>query len=314
MSKNNVKSFFKVNPALSYEAVESESGVSKGTLRKFLYKGEDIKDSDLFLVKRVIKKYGYYDRDGAKVISIVNNKGGVAKTTTCSNLGRALWKKGCKVLMLDMDQQGNLSQIYEIDQPDQELYESLSFAISAPLKNCIMEIEEGFDICPSSISLGQASLDLQNNQLAGYKRMSSVLDEVRNEYDYILIDCPPALDILTSTSLVASDSVLLPVQPEEHAVKGLKNVFNLIDQMKDLNDKIYVEGIIFTLVTLNTTLHKSYMDSIIEGMPNVRVFDSVVRRSISIPEATATKQTVLDYDIDSNGAKDYLSLAKEILG
>lgn len=314
MTNIDVINFLKRNPALSLSGLEKEAGLPASLLSKAISGNRSLNDEHLSKLEPTLKRYGYRDQDGAKIISIVNNKGGVAKTTTCSNLGKALHLEGYKVLMCDMDQQGNLSQIYDIDAPEDELYQSLSFQINAPLHNCIMEIEEGFDICPSSIALGQAALDLQNNQLSGFKRMSKVLEQVKHEYDFILIDCPPSLDILTGTSLVASDSVILPVQPEEHAVKGLKNVFNLIEQMKDLNDKIQVEGIIFTLVISNTTLHKSYMDSIKEGMPHIRTFDVMIRRSISIPEATAMHQSIFDYDKNSNGAKDYKQLANELLG
>ncbi len=303
-----------MNPSLSLSGLEKEANLPSSTLSKALSGNRSLNYSHIEKLIPVLNRYGFYEINGAKIISIVNNKGGVAKTTTCSNLGRSLHSKGNKILMLDMDQQGNLSQIYDIDNPEDELYQSLSFTINAPIQNCIMEIQEGFDICPSSIALGQAALDLQNNQLAGYKRMAKILDTVRHDYDYILIDCPPSLDILTSSALVASNSVVLPVQPEEHAVKGLKNVFNLIEQMKDLNNRIQVEGILFTLVTLNTTLHKSYMEAITTGMSHIRVFDTLIRRSISIPEATSTKQSIIDYDINSNGAKDYLSFAEEIIG
>lgn len=303
-----------MNPTLSLSGLEKEAGIPSSTLSKVLLGHRVLNNKHIDKLTPILKRYGFYEFNGAKIISIVNNKGGVAKTTTCSNLGRALHHKGNKVLMLDLDQQGNLSQIYDIDNPIEELYQSLSFTINAPITNCIMEIVEDFDICPSSIALGQAALDLQNNQLAGYKRMIKILETIRLDYDYILIDCPPALDILTSSALVASDSVILPVQPEEHAVKGLKNVFNLIEQMKDLNSRIQVEGILFTMVVSNTTLHKSYMDSIMQGMPHIRVFNSIIRRSISIPEATSTKQAIIDYDINSNGAKDYLDFADEIIG
>ncbi|PWJ34990.1 ParA family protein [Sediminitomix flava] len=314
MTNTDVINFLKRNPSLSLSGLEKEASIPSSMLSKAISGNRNLNDEHLTKLSPVLKRYGFHKSDGAKIISIVNNKGGVAKTTTCSNLGRALHLEGYKVLLCDLDQQGNLSQTYDINDPEEELYQSLSFKIDAPIQNCIMEIFPGFDICPSTIALGQAALDLQNNQLKGYKRLSKVLDQVRNEYDFILIDCPPSLDIMTGTALVASDSVVLPVQPEEHAVKGLKNVFNLIDQMKDLNDHIQIEGILFTMVTSNTTLHKSYMEAIKEGMPHVRVFDTLIRRSISIPEATATHQSIFDYDKSSNGAKDYKNITLELIG
>ncbi|MEH0153141.1 ParA family protein [Limibacter armeniacum] len=314
MTNTDVINFLKRNPSLSISGLEKEAEIPASTLSKVMSGSRVLNDEHLGRLEPILKRYGYHETMGAKVISIVNNKGGVAKTTTCSNLGRALHLEGYKVLMCDLDQQGNLSQTYGIDAPEDELYQSLSFAINAPLHNCIMEIFEGLDICPSSIALGQAALDLQNNQLTGYKRMAKVLEQVKNEYDFILIDCPPSLDILTGTALVASDSVILPVQPEEHAVKGLRNVFNLIEQMKDLNSRIQVDGILYTLVNPNTTLHKSYMEAIKEGMPHVRSFEAMIRRSISIPEATATHQSIFDYDKNSNGSKDYKAFAQELLG
>lgn len=314
MKIEDVIKFLEKNSAISLSGLDKEAGFSSSTMCRVMSGDRNLSEKSLQKLEPVLRKYGYTNPNGAKIISIVNNKGGVAKTTTCANLGRALHLKGFKVLMLDMDPQGNLSQTFEIHHPEQELYQTLSFSINAPIQDCIMEIFEGLDICPSTISLGQASLDLQNNQLAGYKRMRNVLENIKNEYDYILIDCPPTLDILTSTSIFASNSVLIPVEPESHAINGLKNVFSLINQMKEFNQVLSIEGILFTSVQKNTVLHKNYMSEIIETLSDtIPIFKTVIRQNISISEATAQNVSVIDYDIQSNGAVDYLNLSNEII-
>lgn len=312
MTNNSVVEFLKKNPALSLSALEKEAGIPNSTLSKVVNGGRKLKDDYLLSLKPVLSRYGYYDMVGAKVLSIANNKGGVGKTTTTANLGKALNLVGNRVLMLDMDPQGNLSQNFGIELPEKQLFHSLLPETNLPLEETIVELGEGFHLSPSDLRLDKATLDLQQMPIAGYKRLRDVIKPVRDKYDYILIDCPPSLGILTGTSLVASTGVVFTVQPEPYSVTGLQNMFNLLDDARDLNAQLSVEGVLFTMVNKNTVVHKQYMEDMREALSHVRIFDSFIRNNISLVESVASRMDIFSYDDKTNGAKDYHKLAKEI--
>ncbi|MTI29589.1 ParA family protein, partial [Xanthovirga aplysinae] len=275
--------------------------------------GQKLTPKQLKEVEPIVTRYGYVPTRGAKIISVVNNKGGVGKTTTSINLGAALNHLGYRVLIIDMDPQGNASLNFGYRDPLNQMVDVLLTSRNLPIRDVILPIGKDIDIAPTNSKLGQATLEMQNNPMVGYERMSEVLAEIKHEYDYIFIDCPPSLEMLTGTSLVASTGVIIVSEPEPYSSTGLENVFILLKAVRKMNPNLGVEGILFSHVKKNTSLHKDYMDRIRQQLKGTyRVFESVIRDNISLPEAVEGQSTIFDYDLNSNGAKDYLSLAKEI--
>ncbi|MEH0152919.1 ParA family protein [Limibacter armeniacum] len=312
MTNFDVIDFLKKNPALSLSALEKAADLPSSLLSKVLNGNRVLKLDHIERLAPVLARYGYKEITGGRVISVANNKGGVGKTTTACNLGKALSMLGKKVLLLDMDPQGNLSQGLGIEHPEVQLLNSIMQEDNLPIEEVILEIEENLHICPSDLRLDKATLELQQKPISGFKRLREVISTVRNQYDYIVIDCPPSLGMLTGTSLVASNSVLLTVQPEPYSVTGLENMFNLLEDARDLNPDLQVEGILFTLVNKKTVVHKHYMDDLKDTLSHVRVFDSMIRNNISVVEAVAAKMDIFSYDNRANAAEDYMELAKEI--
>lgn len=314
MTHLDVLNFLKRNPSLTLSGIEKESGIPSSTLSRAMSGARKLSGEHLKSLEPVLKKYGYYNQEGARIIAVANHKGGVAKTATTANLGASLVALGKKVLIIDMDQQGNLSQHFGIESPDTQLFHAITFQkqLTKPLEQCIYEIRENFHIVPSDIDLSAATIELPSLQMKGYKRLEQVLAPIKPAYDYILIDCPPSLDILTCSAFVACDSVILAVQPEDSSVKGLKTLFTIFEDMKMLNSKLAIEGILFTMVD-RTAIHAAYVKDVREFYQNLRVFDSQIRRNVAVTEAKTSAVDVISYAPKSNGAEDYLSLAKEMI-
>lgn len=314
MTNEDVIRFLKKNPALTISGIEKEAGLPSSTLSRAMSGSRKLTAKHLESLLPVVKKYGYLETEGAYIISIANHKGGVAKTTTTANLGAALHQLGKKVLLIDMDQQGNLSQHFGLDNPETQLYHALSFQTNPKreIQECVYEIREGFHLIPSDIELSAATIELPTQQLKGYQRLKQIIQPIVLNYDYILIDCPPSLDILTCSAIVASNSLLITVQPEDSSVKGLGNLFSIYEDMKMLNAGISIEGILFTLVD-RTTIHSAYMKDVREHYSQLRVFDAFIRRNVTLTEAKTASMDVIEFDPKSNGAQDYMDLAKELV-
>ncbi|TAH30719.1 MAG: ParA family protein [Cytophagales bacterium] len=241
------------------------------------------------------------------IISIINHKGGVGKTTTTINLGKALSLADKKVLLIDLDPQANLSQCAGIESPDFNTFHVLCEDIALP----IYQLAKNFDIIPADLDLSEAELRLQSD-VNGYFRLKKRLKEVQGKYDFILIDCPPSLSILPLNALIASDKVIIAVQAEFLAVKGLQTIFDLIEKLKEnLNTSLSIIGMLITQLN-NTIFRKDVADSI-RKIYGGQVFETMIKQNITLAEATAAAKDIFTYDKSSQGAKDYDALAKEIL-
>lgn len=243
----------------------------------------------------------------SKVIAIVNHKGGVGKTTTTLNLGKALSLSGKKVLLIDIDPQANLSQSIGIEEPDENIYTAFFQNGKLP----IFEIENNFNLVPSSLDLSEAELKLQK-EVNGYFKLKKLLNEVKKDYDFILIDCPPSLSILTINSLIASNSVIIVVQAEYLATKGLQTIISLIDELKEnLNPDLKIMGMLVTQI--DRTIIRQQIAEQLKNIYSEKVFETTIRNNVTLTEASAMKQDIFTYNDKCSGAVDYMNLAKEIL-
>jgi len=241
----------------------------------------------------------------SRIIAVVNHKGGVGKTTTTLNLGKALSLQGKKVLLIDIDPQANLSQSVGIDDPERSLYDSLCNNQHLP----IIEIGTNFFICPTDLELSEAEIKLQSD-VNGYFQLKKLLKN--QSFDFVLIDCPPSLGVLTINALVAANELIIVVQSEYLAVKGLQTIMRLTDRLKEnLNPTLKVTGLLLT--QLNNTVFRKSIAQTVRTVYEGNVLESSIRQNIALGEASSQSKTIFDYSPDSHGAEDYMKLAIEIL-
>lgn len=303
--------FLQMKPALNHSQIEKEAGLPSKTLYKA--QGGLIKLNEKHLAKLlpVLRDYGFTEElfSKARVISIVNHKGGVGKTTSTINLGKALSLLGNRVLMIDMDSQGNLSQCFGVHQPEEQVIDSLLDKRPLP----ILEIEPLLHLSPSDIQMAYRELELVNS-IGSEKRLFNKLSPFLENYDFILIDCPPALNVLTTCSLVASHECLIPIQPEASAYHGVENLFNRILEIREhLNYALRVRGIFFTMVHKKQSIHRNMIDHIREVYGHFKIFDSQIEMSTTIKQSQVAKKDLFDYSPKSLSANQYLDLAKELI-
>ncbi len=247
-----------------------------------------------------------------KIISIANQKGGVGKTTTSVNLSTILAKKGKKVLMIDADPQGNASSGVGFDKEIEEsVYDIL--VGETDIKDVVNKTKiKNLSICPSNINLAGAEVELVSVMSREY-RLKEKLDIVKGDYDYIIIDCPPSLGLITLNAFTASDSILIPVQCEYYALEGLGQLMNTINLVKKhLNKDIEIEGALLTMYDVRTNLSNQVVKEV-KRYFNDKVYKNVIPRNVKLSEAPSYGMPISLYDPRSKGAKSYEKFVKEFL-
>lgn len=310
LTNDAVVEFLGQNPALSLSILEKEAGLPSSTLSKAMAGRRTLNEKHLLTLIPILSKYGFPGsaRRKAKVYSVINHKGGVGKTTTTINLGKALALKNYRVLMVDMDSQGNLSQSLGIDEPEVQVVHTL--LKNTPLTT--LSVGERYDLAPSDLELAYADLELVQ-AVGGVNQLRNALAPLLDRYDYILIDCPPALNIFTNSALVASDSCLVTLQPEASAMKGVSNLFDRIFQVRDrINYQLKVEGILLTMVDRRLKVHRDMIDYIKRTLGDFRLFETEIRNNVSVKESQIAQQDIFTYAPQSNAAEDYMKLATEL--
>ncbi|MCK4636047.1 MAG: ParA family protein [Candidatus Moranbacteria bacterium] len=250
----------------------------------------------------------------AKIISFINQKGGVGKTTSSVNVSSYLSQAGKFVLLVDLDPQGNATSGLGIDPRTvkNSLYSAMIGNLS--VKDSIVETKEkGFDIIPATADLAGANIDLVEMENREY-RLYDVLRQVRTDYDYIIIDSPPSLGLLTINGLVASDSVIIPVQAEYYALEGLGQLLETINLVKDnLQPNLGIMGSVVTLYDKRNRLARQVVREMRQHFPG-KVFDSIIPRNVRLAEAPSFGQSISLFDGFNSGARAYKALANEIIG
>jgi len=243
-----------------------------------------------------------------KIISLLNHKGGVGKTTSAINIGAGLVELGQKVLLIDLDPQANLTLSLGIPRQKISIYES----IRGESELVPYTAKEGMDVITSSLDLSGAEMELINEAGREYI-LQELFQPVLEEYDYIIIDCPPSLGLLTLNALTTSDYVMIPLQTEFLALQGLTKIKQVIDKVRfRLNKKLQIGGVIATMYDARKVLNRDVVATI-QKYFGEKVFKTLIRDNVTLAEAPAQRKDIFAYAKSSNGAKDYLALCKEIL-
>ncbi len=247
-----------------------------------------------------------------KVISVANQKGGVGKTTTAVNLSASLAKKNKRVLLIDTDPQGNATSGVGVDKSVQySVYDVLVEGVE--IENTIQKAEmKNLDVCPSNINLAGAEVQLVSVNEREY-RLKEKIDKIKDQYDYIIIDCPPSLGIVTLNAFTASDSVLIPIQCEYYALEGLGQLINTINLVKKrMNKTLSIEGALLTMYDARTNLSNQVVKEV-KNYFGDKVYKTVIPRNVKLSEAPSYGMPICMYDTRSKGAKCYEKFAKELL-
>ena len=249
----------------------------------------------------------------SKIIAITNQKGGVGKTTTSVNLGACLATLGKKVLLVDIDPQGNTTSGIGINKADVAhcIYDVIINDVNP--KDAIIETDiPNLSIIPATIQLAGAEIELVPT-ISREVRLKKALELVKKKYEYILIDCPPSLGILTINSLTAADSVIIPIQCEYYALEGLSQLLNTVRLVqKHLNTSLQIEGVLLTMFDARTNLGIQVIEEVKKYFQQ-KVYKTIIPRNVRLSEAPSHGQSIITYDSKSKGAEVYLELAKEVI-
>lgn len=248
-----------------------------------------------------------------RIIAIANQKGGVGKTTTAINLSACLGEKGKKVLTIDIDPQGNCTSGLGVDKSELE-YTVYDLILSrCSLEDCLVENAiENVSVIPSSINLAGAEIELIGIEDKEYI-LKGYIDKIRDNYDYIIIDCPPSLNTLTVNAMTTANSVLVPIQCEYYALEGLTQLLHTINLVSErLNPDLYMEGVVFTMFDARTNLSLEVVENVKENL-NQTIYKSIIPRNVKLAEAPSHGKPINLYDPKCSGTEAYRDLAEEVI-
>ena len=247
------------------------------------------------------------------IISIVNQKGGVGKTTSAVNISAALGAKGKKVLLVDFDPQGNATSGVGIIKQNLENTVYELFLEECTVSECLTQSAvDNLNVLPSNVNLSGAEIDLIGVEGREFI-LKNILDSIKDLYDYIIIDCPPSLNVLTVNAMTAADSVIVPIQCEYYALEGLSQLIHTINLIQDrLNDKLEIDGIVFTMYDSRTNLSADVIANVKENI-HLKIYDTVIPRNVRLAEAPSYGLPIHMYDKKSAGSIAYQKLAKEVI-
>lgn len=248
-----------------------------------------------------------------RTIAIANQKGGVGKTTTAINLSACLAEKGKKVLAVDMDPQGNMTSGLDVDKDSVEntIY-NLIIGESKMEEVLIKDVLENLDIIPTNIDLSGAEIELLDVEEKEYI-VRNEIDKIKDNYDFIIIDCPPSLSMLTINAMTTADSVLVPIQCEYYALEGLSQLIHTVELVRDrLNPKLTIEGVVFTMYDARTNLSLQVVENVKDNLEQT-IYKTIIPRNIRLAEAPSYGIPINKYDPKSAGAESYLRLADEVI-